>query len=206
MVKTIWAMLIALLWLPALTQAHNVVGGVYAIGNVIEGEVGFSNGDMAAEGTEVVISDASGSELARVVTDGEGLFTFEATQRIDHHFRANMSSGHVLELTLSAAELPESLPAEFSPNAKVDSSSVAQITVTPFKGDQAQLQLMIEKAVAKQVKPLRQELAALKEKAGLQDIIGGIGYIFGLCGLGIWMRQRHRDKQTQQDRDNASVS
>ena len=53
---------------------------------------------------------------------------------------------------------------------------------------------MIEKAVAKQVKPLRKELRAYQEKAGLQDVLGGIGYIFGLCGIGMWWRQR---KQAQ---------
>jgi hypothetical protein len=29
----------------------------------------------------------------------------------------------------------------------------------------------------------------------MQDILGGIGYIFGLCGLGIWWRQRQKEKQ-----------
>lgn len=171
--------------------AHNVVGGVYAIGDQIEGEIGFSNGDMAAEGTEIKVSDTQGNLLGTVATDSEGLFVFTAQQRIDHQFFANLSSGHVLELVLPADELPESLPGG---NA-VSNADMAQ-TSTPvnFSGDQVALQQMIEKAVAKQVKPLRKELAEYKEKASLQDVIGGIGYIFGLCGIGIWWRQRQLDK------------
>lgn len=171
--------------------AHNVVGGVYAIGDQIEGEIGFSNGDMAAEGTEIKVSDTQGNLLGTVATDSEGLFVFTALQRIDHQFFANLSSGHVLELVLPADELPESLPGG---NA-VSNADMAQ-TSTPvnFSGDQVALQQMIEKAVAKQVKPLRKELAEYKEKASLQDVIGGIGYIFGLCGIGIWWRQRQLDK------------
>ncbi len=177
------------LLLPGLVHAHNVIGGVYAIGNTIEGEVGFSNGDMAAEGTEIIVRDASGNELGRVLTDVDGLFAFEATQRIEHHFFANLSSGHVLELSLPADELPDTLMgSDVAAAPAVPSASVE------FSGDQTALQLMIEKAVAKQVKPLRQELAAYKEKAKLQDILGGIGYIFGLCGIAIWWRQRQQDK------------
>ena len=187
------------LLLPGFAQAHNVIGGVYAIGNTIEGEVGFSNGDMAAEGTEVTVTDAAGNELAKVFTDAEGLFAFEASQRIEHHFFANLSSGHVLELTLPADELPETLPG----GAVVGTAKVKPVSAN-YSGDQAALQAMIEKAVAKQVKPLRQELAAYKEKAGLQDIVGGIGYIFGLCGVGIWWRERQKEKQ--REKDNASVS
>jgi len=179
--------------------AHNVVGGVYAIGETIEGEIGFSNGDMAPAGTEVVVSDTAGNELGKVVTDAEGLFVFTAQQRIEHHFFANLSSGHVAELVLPAGELPETLPGgDKMPMAKPQKSA------PNFTGDQAALQAMIEKAVAKQVAPLRKELAAYKEKAGLQDVIGGIGYIFGLCGLGIWWRQRQLEKK--QVKDNASVS
>ena len=90
--------------------AHNVVGGVYAIGNQIEGEVGFSNGDMAVEGTQITVTDRQGNTLGLVTTDNEGLFAFTATQRIDHQFFANLSSGHVLEMVLPADELPDDLP------------------------------------------------------------------------------------------------
>lgn len=182
-------------------HGHNVVGGVYAIGNQIEGEIGFSNGDMAAQGTEIKVSDAQGNLLGMIETDSEGLFVFTAQQRIDHQFFANLSSGHVLELLLPADELPESLP-----SGKTDSSvelsqkpQTSQLsTPVNFSGDQVALQQMIEKAVAKQVKPLRQELAEYKEKASLQDVIGGIGYIFGLCGIGIWWRQRQLDQLKKQ--------
>lgn len=187
-----------LLCVPGIALAHNVVGGVYAIGNTIEGEVGFSNGDMAAEGTEIQVTDAAGNELGRVLTDADGLFAFTASQRIEHRFSANLSSGHVLELVLPADELPASLPGGDAAAAVATAPSAAV-----FEGDQAALQAMIEQAVARQVKPLRKELAAYKEKAGLQDIIGGIGYIFGLCGIGIWWRQRQQEKQSRAKGDAA---
>lgn len=201
MLKSLWRIAFVSLMCVNVALAHNVVGGVYAIGTTIEGEAGFSNGDMAKAGTPVLITDVAGQTIAEVLTDEEGFFVFEATQRIDHHFKLDMSSGHMLEMILPADELPASLPGG-TPIASVQSN-----LTTPASGsalDAAALQQMVEKAVAKQVIPLRKELAAYKEKAGLQDLLGGIGYIFGLVGLGIWLRQRKQDKQ--QDKARASVS
>lgn len=178
--------------LPSVAQAHNVIGGVYAIGDVIEGEAGFSNGDMAKEGTPVKVLNAEGNLLAEIQTDSEGFFTFQASQKIDYHFAIDMSAGHVLKMVLSADELPENLLT----SDKTAERSGAGSGKTPVASSDlstlgnAQLQQLIEQAVARQVKPLRQELSAYKEKAGLQDILGGMGYIFGLCGLGIWWQQR----------------
>jgi hypothetical protein len=191
--KLIAALLLSLLSLGV--AAHNVVGGVYAIGDQIEGEVGFSNGDMAAPGTVVKVTDEQGNELASLETDDEGGFTYTATQRIDHLFYANLSSGHILELTLPADELPDSLAAVGSVEVTVDKVAVPSVSTTSIATDRQGLEQMIERAVAKQVVPLRKEIAAYKEKSSLQDIMGGIGYIFGLCGLGIWWRQRQLDKQ-----------
>ena len=186
-----WHIAVLLVCLSSNVAAHNVIGGVYAIGNDIEGEIGFSNGDMAKEGTVVVVSDVANNEIGRVETDAEGLFVFVATARIDHVFRADLSAGHVIELRLPADELPDSLPSvEFTDLKASSVDSVQSPSLAPLSAHDASIETMIEKAVAKQIKPLRQELAAYKEKASFQDVLGGIGYIFGLCGIGIWLRQR----------------
>lgn len=201
MLKSLWRIAFASLLCVNVALAHNVVGGVYAIGTTIEGEAGFSNGDMAKAGTPVFITDSSGQTIAEISTDDEGFFVFEATQRIDHHFKLDMSSGHVLVMILPADELPATLPGGTS-IAPVPSNLTTTASISGV--DAAALQQIVEQAVAKQVKPLRKELTAYKEKAGLQDLLGGIGYIFGLVGLGIWLRQRKQDKQ--QDKARASVS
>lgn len=191
-----------LLSVPLSVQAHNVIGGVYAIGDQIEGEIGFSNGAMAHEGTLVQITDAQGRKLGQAITDGEGFFVFTATERVEHHFIADLGAGHIAKMTLPMEELPESLAAakKEAPKALVaDESKPEQIPASEAV-DPQQLKQLVEQAVARQVAPLRKELAAYKEKASLQDILGGIGYIFGLCGLGIWWRQR------QADRAKAAVS
>lgn len=167
--------------------AHNVVGGVYAAGANIEGEVGFSNGAMANAGTVVKVFDESGRVLGEVRTDDQGFFVFTATKRITHLFEINMGAGHILNMQLPAEELPDSLGGK-SANAgakQIDTPTTHLATNnTGINIDQ------LEIAIAKQIKPLRKEISALKEKAGMRDIIGGIGYIFGLLGLVALLRER----------------
>ena len=169
--------------------AHNVVGGVYATGFEIEGEAGFSNGSMANAGTIVKITDQAGIPLGEVLTDDEGFFTFIAKKRITHVFKINMGAGHQLTMQLPAEELPESLSAGSSSIQSTNNPSLSVSNVTPENVDQITV-LMLEKAIAKQIKPLRKEIQSLKEKSGLRDILGGIGYIFGLLGLVAFLRER----------------
>lgn len=170
------------------TLAHNVVGGVYVSGADIEGEAGFSNGAMAKAGTLVKVFDQSGIPLGEVVTDDEGFFIFRAKKRITHVFEINMGAGHTLKMQLPAEELPDSLSGGTAAMTAKSAQSTGASTSLAL-GNQITA-LMLEKAIAKQIKPLRKEIQALKEKSGFRDMIGGIGYIFGLLGLVVFMRER----------------
>ena len=183
---------IIFVWLLSpLSMAHNVLGGVYAIGKEVEGEIGFSNGDMAPAGSIVLVSDAQRNTIVTLQTDEEGFFTFTASRRVDHYFYANLGAGHVFETVLKAEELSDELgDIETIKPLMVNSSNISD-------APNNELQAMIEKAVAKQIKPLRQELNTYKEQASLQDVLGGIGYIFGLCGIGYGFAQRQQKNNSQ---------
>ena len=180
-------------------SAHNVVGGVYVNGVDIEGEAGFSNGSMANAGTIVKITDQSGTPLGEVQTDDEGYFVFTPKKRITHLFEINMGAGHILKMQIPAEELPDSLNTNLnSTNGTANNTDASQPSSTINVNNQNYSQgnnppineLMLEKAIAKQIIPLRKEIQALKEKSGMRDIIGGIGYIFGLLGLVAFLRER----------------
>ena len=164
--------------------AHNVVGGVYTIGDTIEGEAGFSNGDMAPAGIKVFVTDMQGASLGQTETDAEGVFRFKPSRYVTHHFTLDLGAGHTLALTLAADELPAALAPTQAPAATAAAKSATT------------LNSQIEAAVARQVKPLRRELRELKEAAGLRDIVGGIGYILGLCGLAALLRERKMRKES----------
>ena len=193
--KALYSLFILMSFLLSFTSpalAHNVVGGVYVNGFDIEGEAGFSNGAMANAGTVVKVSDVSGIPLGEVVTDDQGYFVFTAKKRITHVFEINMGAGHTLKMQLPAEELPDSLDSSTTLSANsVSSANQTTKKVDPQIVTNNQITaLMLEKAIAKQIKPLRKEIQALKEKSGIRDIIGGIGYIFGLLGVVALLRER----------------
>ncbi len=53
---------------------------------------------------------------------------------------------------------------------------------------------MIAEAVASQVRPLREQLNDYQDQVRFRDIVGGIGYIFGLAGITLWLRAARRPR------------
>lgn len=184
----------ALLSAPLPALAHKVIAGVFPSGDAIEGELGFSNGDMAA-GTEVVVTGPDGAELGRTITDEDGFFLFVPTAPVAHTFRADLGAGHVAEVTMPAEEvagiLADAAPAtpEAEPPAAPAPDADADASMAALAGTQRRA---IAEAVRNEIRPLRREIAAYREHNDLQTILGGIGYIVGLFGLGFYLAARRR--------------
>lgn len=182
---------LALAPLPAL--AHKVIFSVFKSGDQVEGELGFSNGDMAV-GQLVEVFGSDGSKLGEATTDQDGFFTYVPTAPVAHLFKANLGAGHVAEDTLPAediaailgvAAVEETLASpEASPSPAGPSVTVASLT--------EEERLVIATAVRDEMRPLRRELAAYREQNDLQTILGGLGYICGLFGLGFYLAARRR--------------
>lgn len=188
---------------PAL--AHKVIASVFASGETIEGEIGFSNGDMATD-TLVEVFDGDGNKLGEVTTDGDGFFSFRPTQRVVHVFRANLGSGHVAEVRMELEELPD-MPGATQSATRADSTPVADTSVAGDVPENETVAVaaapvivaaleenreMLREMIHREVTPLRREIAAYKEKNDLQTVLGGIGYIFGLFGLFFYLAARRK--------------
>ena len=176
--------------------AHKVIASVYASGDVIEGEIGFSNGDMAPNEL-VEVFDEEGNKLGETKTDGDGFFTFRPTKPVAHVFKSNLGSGHVATVRMEADELPDIAGAAIASDSPPPQDTKPEETTAAAAGaadetlTKAQLTL-IARAVQKQIIPLRRDIDAYKEKNDLQGILGGIGYIFGLFGLGFYIAARRK--------------
>lgn len=183
--------------LPGL--AHKVVASAWAEGDAIVGEVGFSNGDMAAAGTKVEIFGPGGAKLGEVFTDADGLFRFVPQRPVAHRFEVNLGAGHLAEALLVEDELPVTLlrraqtaspgypggetggVPESAAGVEVSSEGLSP-GVSPGLSE-VELESLIARAVQRELRPLRRELLAYQEKNDLQRILGGIGYICGIFGL-----------------------
>lgn len=170
--------------LPAL--AHNVISAVFPSGDAIEGEVGFSNGDMAVD-LQIDVFDQAGAKLGEARTDADGFFIYTPTKPVTHIFRGDLGAGHVAEMTMPAEEVAEimGVATEATPTAVPTTDA----PTTPLSQD---AEAEIAKMLRRELRPLRQEITALKNETNLQSILGGIGYIVGLFGFGFYIAARRQ--------------
>lgn len=174
--------------LPAL--AHNVIASVFPSGSDIEGEVGFSNGDMATD-LLIEVFDEAGNKLGETRTDEDGFFLFTPAQPVAHVFRGDLGAGHVADIRMEAIEVAALLGV--APISAAGGSPEQAETGQPLAlSDQSRAELA--SMIRTELRPLRQEITAFKNKSNFQSILGGIGYIFGLFGLGFYIAAQRKMK------------
>jgi nickel transport protein len=141
-------------------------------------------GGAPAAGASVQVLDIDEQLLASLKPDANGEFSYQPTSSIDHIIVANTGDGHEARWVITAEELTGGLP---SP----PSSELSDERELP---DTSQLTVLVEQAVARQVRPLREELIAYEEQVRFRDVIGGIGYILGIFGVVAWWQQKRRSE------------
>jgi len=215
-----WIALIALMWIGSCVVspawAHQLQVFAAANGELIEGSAYFAGG-APASGVDVLIEDATGGLLAELSPAADGSFRYRTAAPVEHVVVARSADGHRAEWVVRAAELAPAFAvpavnpsagtggpgleatgshkparAPIPDSAQVSdppSQDIALSAASPSGIDPALIAAM-ELAVARQLRPLRQELAAGRATASLRDVLGGIGYIIGLAGLALWWRAR----------------
>jgi len=185
-----WLMAVALGGILQATPAaaHKLNVFAFAEGKTIRGEVYF-RGRVPARNAKLTAFGPAGEKLAETTSDERGEFSFEARFHCDHRLVADSGDGHGTEFTVSAGELPDSLPlcqghsgtaGGQSPQAAPPPDAAHTPLAIP---KDEELKELIEVAVGKQVVALRRQLDRYEQRTRLRDILGGIGYILGLVGL-----------------------
>lgn len=203
MAKSLSVLAVTVLLLAAATgqaQAHKVIASVFASGTDIEGEIGFSNGDMAAD-TVVEVFDEQGNKLGQTKTDSDGFFTYTPTSQVNHVFRADLGAGHIAKTAFDISEMSSVLTGDQLAQNTGQTAKGTGDGPNTAPGDVAitqQQEILIAAIVRDELRPLRREITAYKEKNDFQSILGGIGYIFGFFGIAYYIaarRLRAKDKQ-----------
>ncbi|MEH6473164.1 MAG: hypothetical protein V7752_18155 [Halopseudomonas sp.] len=187
----LWPLLAVLLSTPV--QAHLLKVFVYADGERLQGSVYFTGG-VAAAGAQIRILGDNDALLAELSPDSQGEFGYTVSTRRDYRVVADTGDGHRAEWTVAADELVSDLSTAQAKLAAAptvlgdEPSSTSNRSCSSLSDNE--LAALIERAVAAQVGPLRRELQAYGDRTRLADIVGGIGFIFGLAGTLLWWRSR----------------
>jgi nickel transport protein len=166
---------------PAL--AHSLRVFVTAEGQTVRG-YGFFVGGGRPDGA-AWRAEADGVTLASGTTTAEGAFGFVLPGPVagDITVTIDPGDGHAASATLAAARLAD-------PPAVASGTSTRRDPPAPADADA--IAAAVEAAVARQVAPLLVRLEEMDARLRLADLVSGGLAIFGLAGIGLWLRGRGR--------------
>ena len=165
----------------SFASAHRVNIFAFVDGDAVQVECGFNRSQKVKQGTVEVFDATTGARLLQGTTDDNGVFRFPVTAELreaghDLNLRISAGEGHQNDWTVAADELASS----GTPKAvAVAAAEVPATSASLVAGQAAKLS------------PIKRMLAEQTEAGpNLRDIIGGIGWIFGLIGVAAYFRRR----------------
>ena len=192
------AFLTLLLLMPAsVVFAHKVNIFAYAEGDTVYTESYFSDGTKVKGGI-VEVYDSQETKLLEGKTDKKGEFNFRPPKKDDLEIVLIASMGHKNSYTLSADELPDVIVAEKPQEPESIESEVKEVTQV----DLEQIKRIIDSSLDKKLKPIMRQLTRAQQKeVSFTEVVGGIGYIFGVMGIILYFAS----KKKKGEKKNAST-
>ncbi|MBN1140236.1 MAG: hypothetical protein JXB25_00345 [Deltaproteobacteria bacterium] len=178
--------------LASSAHAHRVMIFAWVEGDTIHTASKFSNGKRV-QGGEVVVLDRQGKVLVTGKSDQQGAFSFPLPARDDLRLVLNAGMGHRAEWILAADELaaaaePSAPPVAATPATKPEPAPATAAPPPPVIPPE-ELERIVDAALERRLQPIRHALAELREeKVGFREVMGGLGYIFGLMGIAAYVR------------------
>lgn len=181
---------------PAL--AHMFLASGWVEGDTVVLETGFGNGDRA-HNAKVLVFDDTGNQLLSTTTDDEGTCSFKIPKKSALTIKVNAGMGHQAEVVIPIEEVAAAFSGGDAPAAAAALPPTETASATPtdaqrVSGLSAQdIQAIVEKSLDNKLGPIVRKLS-VKEHTGpnVKDIAGGIGYIFGLVGIGTYFNYRRK--------------
>ena len=169
---------------PAL--AHKVMIFAWVEGDTVFTESKFSGGKKAIN-APVVIFDKDGKKLLEGKTDNKGEFSFKIPKLTDLRIVLNAAMGHKAEWTVPESEIREA-------GAIVEKKSAPEPSgPIPVGLSKEEVRKIVEDSLDKKLRPIVRMMTESKHtKPYLTEIIGGIGYIFGLMGIALYLISRRK--------------
>lgn len=178
-----------LTWVPAVF-AHKVYIFSWIVGDTVYTESYFS-GKRKVRGGLIKVFDPSGKQLLEGKTNEKGEFSFKIPKKTDLRIVLEATMGHKAEHVLKADEMPDIADGM---GTTIENKVSQGPSLPAARVDTEQVRMVVEKTIDSRLKPIVKTLAKIQgqRSPGFTEIIGGLGYIFGLMGLILYFKGRKK--------------
>jgi nickel transport protein len=185
----IFLVAVILIWSHGPALAHKVTIFAWVEGDTVFTESKFSGGKKAVN-APVVIYGKDDKKLLEGKTDNKGEFSFKIPKVTDLRVVLNAAMGHKAEWMISEKEIREAGPI-------VEEKSTAESSGSITGGlSKEEVRKIVEDSLDKKLRPIfRMMVESKNSKPSITEIIGGIGYIFGLFGVVLFFKNRSKKRQ-----------
>lgn len=165
--------------------AHKVYIYAWLEGDTVYTESYFGAKKKVKQGL-IQVFDLAGRKLLEGRTDENGSFSFKRPAVVDLRVVVEAGMGHRGEFILKAEK-----SSGHSGEETIQGVTERDLGVST---DETQIRIIVEQALDVRLKPVMRELAEIRKDKGpgFIEIIGGIGYIFGLMGLILYFKTREK--------------
>ncbi len=167
----------------------------------------FSGGRSAKNVVVTVIESSTGHELLSGKTDIKGMYQFPVPKTTSKEIEivVNGGDGHknswhyTLEETPALPVISQVPETKISPLKEPEQASIQAVTSIPnIQCDSKEFTRLLNAALDRKLAPIHRVLAESTDHSPtLQDILGGIGYIFGLAGIAAYFQSRKKNQEQE---------
>jgi len=165
------------------TFAHGLYLFADALQNHIEGRAYYAN-QTPANYEQVLLYDQENTLLQKSVTNEQGHFRFNVEKPQTYKIVLQAEEGHRAE-TLVVFSQSKTLGLEQQLQQALENKFQFQ----PPNTDK-NLEQLLTTILQKELQPLKEQIDQYEHKIRWHDILGGLGYLFGLTGFWFFLRTR----------------
>ncbi|HHZ04025.1 hypothetical protein [Acetomicrobium hydrogeniformans] len=190
--------LFVIIYPATIAMAHKLNVFAYLEDSSILGEAYFNDGAPARNCEVLVKAEGDGSVVGRGWTDEDGKFSvnIDPSNRKIVTIVVDGGMGHLGRVNINLSSFDNSTnmsDSNFIDKLPTEEEQIENLVVTL---DEKEIASIVKSVLRSEIEPLHAEIIQLRKelsKPGFNQIMGGVGYIFGLIGIALWFKKGYGD-------------
>ena len=185
-------------------RAHKVTVFAYVEGGKVYTESYYADGTRCRN-SNITVYDKQGHKVLTGKTNEKGEFSFTPPSEGPLKIVLDASPGHRAETVVSEGELlAGEAVAKASPQETKETQKHATCTVRPETGNitvsRKELKEILDETLDRKLRPVMKLLAESRQHGvSARDVFAGLGYIFGIMGIVIYVRDIKKQGEKGKD-------